>query len=110
MLRNLWNDECGAIISAELVLVLTIVVLAMIVGLSELAVAVNTELNDISNAIGHLNQSYSFTGFAALKDTGGAQKSAYSGSIFTDTADDCDDNTSCQLVGGTGILVFNNNQ
>ena len=38
------NDEAGVIISAELVLVLTIGVLAMIVGLSEVAVAINTEL------------------------------------------------------------------
>ena len=51
MLNQLWNDEAGFVISAELVLVLTIAVLAMIVGLSEVAVAVNTELNDISNAI-----------------------------------------------------------
>ena len=50
MLNQLWNDEAGFVISAELVLVLTIAVLAMIVGLSEVAVAVNTELNDISNA------------------------------------------------------------
>ena len=56
MLNQLWNDEAGFVISAELVLVLTIAVLAMIVGLSEVAVAVNTELNDISNAIGSLNQ------------------------------------------------------
>ena len=47
------------IISAELVLVLTIAVLAMVVGLSEVAVAVNNELNDISNAVGSLNQSFS---------------------------------------------------
>ena len=42
MLNQLWNDEAGFVISAELVLVLTIAVLAMIVGLSEAAVAVNT--------------------------------------------------------------------
>ena len=65
MLRQLLNDESGVIISAELVLVLTIAVLAMVVGLSEVAVAVNTELNDISNAIGSLDQTIGFTGFVA---------------------------------------------
>ena len=59
MLNKLFRDESGVIISAELALVLTIAVLAMVVGLSEVAVAVNTELNDISNAVGSLNQSFS---------------------------------------------------
>ena len=98
MLKNLWNDESGVIISAELALVLTIAVLAMVVGLSEVAVAVNTELNDLSNAIGALNQSYSFTGFV-----GGPVaklKSVYAGTVFTDAPDDCDLNTTCEIVSG----------
>ena len=37
MLRTLWNDEAGVVISAELVLVLTIAVIAMIVGLHAVA-------------------------------------------------------------------------
>ncbi len=98
MLKNLWIDEAGVIVSAELALVLTIGVLAMVVGLSEVAVAVNTELNDISNAIGALNQSYSATGFVA-KD-GYKTKSSVAGSGFSDGRDDCDRNTSCDLVGG----------
>lgn len=97
MLNQLWNDESGFVISAELVLVMTIAVLSMIVGLSEVAVAVNTELNDISNAIGAMNQSYGFTGFIG---GGGKLKSFYSGSRFKDRADECDSNDSCDLVTG----------
>lgn len=103
MLMKLWNDEAGLIVSAELALVLTIGVLAMVVGLSEVAVAVNTELNDISNAIGALNQSYSYTGFVA-KD-GYKGKSFVAGSSFSDGTDDCDRNTSCDLVGGTASVT-----
>jgi Flp pilus assembly pilin Flp len=99
MLRKLFNDEAGAVISAELVLVLTILVIGVIVGLSEVAVAVNTELNDISNAIGALDQSFSFTGFKADGGTAKA-KSATSGSAWNDSHDDCDGNTSCDLVCG----------
>lgn len=91
MLRTLWNDELGAILSAELVLVLTIAVLAMIVGLSEVAVSINEELNDISNAIGNMDQSYFFTGFAGF-DPVGKTKSRYNGSIFEDKGDNCDKN------------------
>lgn len=101
MLRKLFNDECGAVISAELVLVLTILVIGVIVGLSEVAVAVNTELNDISNAIGALDQGYFFTGFKGNSGgIGGKSKSASAGSRFSDGHDDCDDNATCDLVCG----------
>ena len=102
MLKQLWNDEAGFVISAELVLVLTIAVLAMIVGLSEVAVAVNTELNDISNAIGALKQHYAYTGFVG---DGGKSKSFYAGSRFADAVDDCDLNTTCDLVTGTAVVT-----
>jgi len=105
MLRALWKDECGFIISAELVLVLTIAVLAMIVGLSEVAVAVNTELNDVSNAIGSLNQSYAYTGFGAYATCDGKHKSYVAGSLFNDSVDDCDLNTTCDLVTGTTAVT-----
>ena len=97
MFHKFMNDESGVIISAELVLVLTIGVLAMIVGLSEVAVAINTELNDCSNAFGALNQSFAFTGFHG---TGHKFKSFVAGSAFFDFFDDCDLNSSCDLVCG----------
>jgi Flp pilus assembly pilin Flp len=97
MLRNFWMDENGFVISAELVLVLTIAVLAMVVGLSEVAVAVTTELNDVSNAIGALRQSYGFTG---LTGDDIKVKSFWTGSTFIDGVDDCDLNTTCQIVVG----------
>ena len=86
MLRQLWNDECGFVISAELILVLTIGVLAMVVGLSEVAVAVNTELNDLSNAFGSLKQDYAYTGFFAKE--AGKEKSFFNGAGFKDKTDE----------------------
>lgn len=98
-LQKLVVDESGVIISAELALVLTVAVLAMVVGLSELAVAVNKELNDLSNAFGALSQSYGFTGFVKTKTAGanGALVNvAYvAGSAWTDAHDDCDNNRDC---------------
>ncbi|OYW24507.1 MAG: hypothetical protein B7Z55_01975 [Planctomycetales bacterium 12-60-4] len=99
MILDMFDDESGAVISAELVLVLTILVIGIIVGLSEVAVAVNTELNDISNAIGALDQSYFFTGFKG-QGIVDKQKNATGGSRFDDKADDCDANTTCDLVCG----------
>ena len=98
MLKSLWNDETGVIISAELVLVLTIAVLSMVVGLSEVAVSINTELNDISNAFGALNQSYAYKVF--LSSSNGKLKSLVACGSFTVSLDDCDTNTSCDVVTG----------
>src|SRR5690606_33916536 len=84
--------ELGAVISAELVLVMTVVVIGLIVGLAELAYGVVQELNDVGDAIGSLNQSYEFRGFQSLKDDGATIKAAYNGSIFVDVTDECDNN------------------
>jgi Flp pilus assembly pilin Flp len=100
MLRKLLQDQSGAVISAELVLVLTILVIGVIVGLSEVAVAVNTELNDISNAIGALDQTYFFTQFVGTDNHGTKTKSSVAGSRFNDGLDDCDQNSTCDLVCG----------
>ena len=101
MLKQFWNDELGFVISAELVLVLTLAVLSIIVGLSEVAVAVNTELNDISNAIGALNQSYYATGFHAWGcGWWGKRTSFVHGHRWTDYGDNGDYNDTCDLVGG----------
>lgn len=107
MLKNLWNDEAGVIISAELVLVLSICVLSMVVGLSEVAVAVNTELNDLSNAFGAIDQSYQFTGFSGAVEDGAAKKvkSSSGNSRWVDQTDDCDCNTTCDIVQGAPTSV-----
>ena len=92
MLKTLWNDEAGFIISAELVLVATLLVIGLIVGLSEVQHAVVSELNDVGEAIGSLNQCYSFSGFHKNKSFGGGQAANSFGSQFLDTVDDCDNN------------------
>lgn len=93
--RNLWKDEGGFIVSAELVLVATILVIGMIVGLSEVQHAVVQELNDVACAIASLNQSFSFTGFVS-KDRR-HEKSFTRGSFFVDTRDVCDCNQ-CEIA------------
>ena len=55
--KSLWNDEAGIILSAEIVLIGTILVLGMLVGLVELQCAVDAELSDLSSSIGNLDQS-----------------------------------------------------
>ncbi|MDB5385408.1 MAG: hypothetical protein JWM11_1054 [Planctomycetaceae bacterium] len=109
MLKSFLNDECGAIVSIEMILIITIAVLALIVGWSEVAKAVNTELNDISNAVGALNQSFFFTGFVSGTGAGNSKPtSSVSGSQFVDFQDDCDTNVSCDIVCGLGSVHAEN--
>ncbi len=98
MVRRLWNDEAGFIISAELVLVATIVVIGLIVGLVSVRNQIVQELVDVGQAIGNLSQSYCF---------GGIYKPCMaftSGTCYTDYLDFCQTG---QVPGGTpgGIII-----
>ena len=90
MLKTLWNDESGVILSAEIVLVATILVLGMIVGLVELQSAVVLELSDLSDAFGDLSQSYETVGFSSGKSGVTGVKAATVGSAWRDAGDSCD--------------------
>ncbi len=67
LLTTLWADEAGFVVSAELILICTILVLGLVVGLAEVGTGVNEEMEDVGSAIGSINQSYSFTGFTGFK-------------------------------------------
>ena len=95
MLRNFWNDESGFIVSSELILIATIVVIGIITGLVEIQWAVVGELNDVADAIGSLNQSYQISGFTSYKTISGSGntiKGRFTGSQFIDVVDECDNN------------------
>ncbi len=82
-LNCLWKDEAGFVVSAELVLISTIVVLSLVVGLSEVANGVNEELEDVGSAVGSMNQTMRYSGFTG-------HKGAIAGSSFNDGPDFCD--------------------
>ena len=97
MLKTLWNDEAGVILSAEIVLVSTILVLGMIVGLVELQCSIVSELSDLSSAFGNLDQSYQLSGFASEKGEGQYKARTY-GAAYTDKADTCDCDRSMSIM------------
>jgi Flp pilus assembly pilin Flp len=92
--KKMWNDEAGYIVSAELILVATIGVLAMVVGLSEVSIGINEELEDIGSAFGAINQSYCYFGATG-------HKGHVAGSAFRDKIDQCD--SACDIVCNTPI-------
>jgi hypothetical protein len=86
VLTQLWRDEQGFVVSAELVLIGTILVIGMIVGLATVRDQVVQELGDLALAIAQVNQSYSWSGITG-------HTSSVAGSAFIDTLDFCDDAT-----------------
>ena len=83
MFQRLWKDEAGAVISAEIVLVATILVIGMVVGLKSVRDSVVTELADIAQAIANIDQSYSYSGILG-------HATQTTGSFYFDQADFCD--------------------
>jgi len=102
MSRSLWSDDAGFVISAELVLVATILVIGMIVGLTSLRNQVVQELVDVGQAIGSISQSYSLAG---TKKCGLGMTD---GSFYRDKVDFCQDpyQTAGMSPGGISVTVM----
>jgi hypothetical protein len=105
---SLWRDESGVVVSAELVIILTVMVLGLIVGLVQVQSAVVTELQGTAAGLSSLNQSFAFTGFH------GCQKANFrtswtSGSFFIDTFGTCvgtaGATTTCEIFAGASTVM-----
>ena len=82
LINKLIRDEAGFIVSAELVLISTIAVLGLVVGLSEVSINVNNELEDVGSAFSAMNQGFSAQGASGHKGRKGC-------SSFEDGCDFC---------------------
>lgn len=79
----LLHDEAGFIVSAELVLISTILVIGMVVGLAEVSLNVTNELEDVGSATGQMQQTYYISGTYG-------HKAYVDSSFFNDSSDFCD--------------------
>jgi Flp pilus assembly pilin Flp len=102
MLR-LWNEETGAIVSAEIMLVASILVIGVIVGLKSVRDSVVTELGDVAQALSNVNQSFFYSGISGHHGFTG-------GGVFTDRADFCDTDTATDTGNSKCISVCTANQ
>ncbi len=91
MIKRLWSEETGAIVSAEIMLIMSILVLGVVVGLKSVRDSVVTELADVAQALSNVDQSIFYSGTAGHHaSTGGA--------FFNDLPDFCDE-AAGQAVG-----------
>lgn len=105
---RLWQEESAAIVSAEIVLVMTILVIGVIVGLKSVRDSVVTELADVGQAIANVNQSYSFSAVSGHHTYSG-------GGSFNDNADFCDNanawdggNSKCVAICSSATVAEGN--
>ena len=91
-LRTFWSDDRAFVVSSELILIATILVIGMVVGLVTLRDQVVQELADVAAAVSRTEQDFSFSGI-----TGHSASAA--GSLFDDTVDFCDN------INGIGTEV-----
>ncbi len=80
MFCRLWTDDAGFVVSAELVLIATILVIGILVGFVTVRDQVVQELADIAAAVTQINQSYSFSAVTG-------HSSSTAGTLFDDTPD-----------------------
>lgn len=98
LFHRFWSDEAGFVVSTELALVATILVIGLIVGLTSIRDQVVQELADIAGMVSQLNQSYSFSAITGHHST-------TAGSFGVDNVDSCD--VACGDVSGNGAVCVN---
>ena len=85
-MRNISNiqrkKQAGFVLTSELVLIVTILVIGMTVGLVSMRDAMTAEMHDVAEAIGNLDQSYAFNGIENAQGT-----AATNGSAVVDAVD-----------------------
>ena len=83
MIKRLWSDEAGFVVSSELILVGTVAVIGLLTGLAAVRDGVVSELSDVAGAVQDLNQSYSLFGVTG-------HSAATAGMDYDDELDFCD--------------------
>ena len=101
-MNNKLLKKGGFVVTSELLLITTILVIGLIAGMVTVRNAVNTELEDFAEAIGDLDQSYAFAGI--VNDN---QTAATAGSRFDDAPDNnAEDSTDGNINSGVAEWSF----
>jgi hypothetical protein len=99
ILSRLWQDDAGFVVSTELVLVATILVVGVTIGQATLRDAVISELADTADMVNNINQSYSYTSVTG-------HSSSVAGSALNDVEDFCEAGTDGAQTGvGSGTCI-----
>lgn len=82
MLRKLWSDDRGALLTSEFVFMASMLVMGTVAGLTAVRQALVSELTETGRSIMALDQSYSFSGQSnGASSTGGSAAVDHTGTI-----------------------------
>ena len=101
LVRRLWQDEHAVILSAELVIAGSVLVIGMTTGTTCLNEAVSCKMEDLAGAVGCLDQSYSFAGHARS----GCAKACVTGSAYQNCEHEFNVNLSDTPAASAGLPV-----
>ena len=94
---RLWNEEQGAIISAEIMLVGTLLVIGVIVGIKSVRDAVVTEMADVAQAMNSASQGFWYGGSTSNNGQ------TYGASYNDQSSGGGDNGSSCINIGSTAF-------
>ncbi|MDA1213417.1 MAG: hypothetical protein O2955_12950 [Planctomycetota bacterium] len=98
-IKKLWSDDAGFVVTSELILVGTVLVIGLTIGLTSLRDQVVQELADLAISIGSVNESYSYSGITG-------HTSSVAGSIFEDNFDYCEEDSD-PVTSAAACIRFN---
>ena len=81
------KKQGGFVLTAELVLLVTILVFGAIVGMVSMRDALNAEMEDVAEAIGAVDQGYAYQGIVNVQETAAIAGSAWSDVIDANAGD-----------------------
>ena len=99
MRNRIRNREGGFIVSTELMLIATILVIGLVVGLQAVRTSVVTELADVGEAIGAVSQTYLINGVTG-------HHASSNGSTWQDLSDTCDTTDAVQSGTNSRCVVI----
>lgn len=85
LLQRLWHDEAGFVLTTEMTMVASVLVIGLTAGAVTIRDQLVQELADVSMAISSFNQSFSYAGVTACN-------ASSAGTNFIDGNDFCDEN------------------
>jgi Flp pilus assembly pilin Flp len=100
LIQSLWKDQSGFVVSTELMIVATILVVGLIAGVAHVRTQLVQELSDLGTAVSNFDQSYSYT---AVAHASSADSTA--GGLFADVQDTYDGTSGAASTSGVTVTT-----
>jgi hypothetical protein len=85
---KLSRKQAGFVMTTELVLLSTVMVVGLVAGMVTMRDALTAEMEDVAEAIGHLDQTYAFNGIVNGENTAAIEGSVYGDATDSNAGDD----------------------